>query len=602
MMDWMAAPQALLDRATAFLAANPVACAWFTTLVRFTFPVLALLILVRTIRSLLTVPHLPEVWAYLALPNGARQPLTHWENILGRSPSCDVELRYPVVSRQHAALIRGEGDVWTAYDLASTGGLSVNGKAVEGQAPAAYGDVVSLGGVETVLLPVSPEEKAARRARRRAARPVSPWLGLLLLTALQILTAVQLVIADGEQADILVPLSFVCLTLLMWLYVLVMRALRRVGFEMETIAFFLSTLSLAVTASSNPSAVFKQLLALVLGLAVFLVLGIFLRDLTRVGKIRWLMAAAAMTLMSATLVLGVAPQYGAANWIRLGALSIQPSELAKICYIFAGAATLERLFRRRNLWLFILLTGFCLGCLALMSDFGTAAIFFVTFLVIAYLRSGTLPPWPSSAGAGCSPCSPCSPSSPISSAASPPGATPGRTPRWAAATSRPAPCPPPPPAGWWGWAPGRAGSTGWPPGTPIWCSACCARSGGSSSPCWRCWPLLPWRCSPCAPAGRPLQLLHHRRLRRHLHDGLPDLSERIWRGGYPAADRGDLPLRVQRRVGHGGLLGPAGLPQGHRHPTERQLCHPPAQPAGGGPGCPACPPDDPGGAGGGAEP
>ena len=76
---------------------------------------------------------------------------------------------------------------------------------------------------------------------------------------------------------------------------------------METIAFFLSTLSLAVTASSNPSAVFKQLLALVLGLAVFLVLGIFLRDLTRVGKIRWLMAAAAMTLMSATLVLGVAP-------------------------------------------------------------------------------------------------------------------------------------------------------------------------------------------------------------------------------------------------------------------------------------------------------
>ena len=147
MMDWMAAPQALLDRATAFLAANPVACAWFTTLVRFTFPVLALLILVRTIRSLLTVPHLPEVWAYLALPNGARQPLTHWENILGRSPSCDVELRYPVVSRQHAALIRGEGDVWTAYDLASTGGLSVNGKGVEGQAQAAYGVVVCLGGL-----------------------------------------------------------------------------------------------------------------------------------------------------------------------------------------------------------------------------------------------------------------------------------------------------------------------------------------------------------------------------------------------------------------------------------------------------------------------
>ena len=36
----------------------------------------------------------------------------------------------------------------------------------------------------------------------------------------------------------------------------------------------------------------------------------------------------------------------------------------------------------------MVLTGVCLLCLALMSDFGTALIFFATFLVIAYLRSG----------------------------------------------------------------------------------------------------------------------------------------------------------------------------------------------------------------------
>ena len=81
-------------------------------------------------------------------------------------------------------------------------------------------------------------------------------------------------------------------------------------------------------------------------------------------------------------------KYGAANWVSIAGFSIQPSELAKICYIFAGSATLERLFHRRNLGLFMVLTGLCLGCLALMSDFGTAAIFFATFLVIAYLRSG----------------------------------------------------------------------------------------------------------------------------------------------------------------------------------------------------------------------
>ena len=377
-----------MDLLLQWLSDNPQFCGWFTTLVRFLFPILALMILIRTIHSLLTVPCLPEVWAYLTLPNGAQEPLTHWENILGRGGNSDVILNYPVVSRQHAALIRREDDTWTAYDLGSKGGVTVNGRAVADSAPVQYGDVIGLGGVETVLLPLSPEEKAQRRQRRRAYRPVSPWLGLILLTVFQVLTAVQLTISEGENATAVIPLTFLLLTGVMWLYFLVLRACRQVGFEMETIAFFLSTLSLAVTASSNTGALLKQFLCVAMGLAGFLVLGIFLRDLDRAKKIRWLMAGAAMALAAVTLLPGVPTQYGAANWLTIAGVSVQPSELAKICYIFAGAATLERLFHKRNLGLFILLTGVCLGCLALMSDFGTAAIFFVTFLVIAYLRSG----------------------------------------------------------------------------------------------------------------------------------------------------------------------------------------------------------------------
>ena len=381
-----------MELLTGWLTGNEVLCAWFTSIVRFVFPVLALLILIRTIRSLLTVPCLPEVWAYLTLPNGANEPLTHWENILGRASNCDVVLNYPVVSRQHAALIRNENDTWTAYDLNSKGGVTVNGKPVHDATPVKYGDVLAVGGVETVLLPLSPEEKAKRRNSRRRSRPVSHWLGLVLLTVFQVLTAIQLIISEGPDASPMIPITFLCFTGVMWLYFLVLRAMRRVGFEMETIAFFLSTLSLSVTCSSNTGALFKQFLCVVLGLVLFLILGVFLRDLDRAKKIRWLMAGAAIGFLSLTVVLyklGLAdPKYGAANWISIGGISVQPSEIAKICYIFAGAATLERLFRKRNLGLFIVLTGVCLACLAYMSDFGTAAIFFVTFLVIAYLRSG----------------------------------------------------------------------------------------------------------------------------------------------------------------------------------------------------------------------
>lgn len=383
-MELITAP---LQTAAIWLAGHPMAGVWYTAVVRVLFPVLAVLILFRAVRSLLRIPRTPETWGQLSLPNGSPLLLTHWENIIGRGKTADVYLNYPSISRQHAALCRGEDGVWRVYDLGSKGGTMVNGIAAEGAVSVQMGDTITLGGVPLVFLPQTVAEREETEQRRLAERPAAMWPSFLWLTVFQVLTCIQLVIAAGTEVSIWVPLSFFGLTAVMWLYAVILRCTRCVGFEMETIAFFLSTLSLAVTASSAPGSLPKQLAAIVLGLMLFLTLGLFLRDLSRVRKSRWCMAGAAIGLLAVTLVLGQA-KYGAVNWISIGGLSFQPSEIAKICYIFAGAATLERLFHKRNLTMFILLTGICIGLLGLMSDFGTAAIFFVTFLVIAYLRSG----------------------------------------------------------------------------------------------------------------------------------------------------------------------------------------------------------------------
>lgn len=380
--------QRLLDTITGFLAENPLVGAWYTTVVRFVFPLLALMILVGAIRSLWKVKHPDEVWGYLAMANGVRLPLTHWENIIGRAPACDVQLEYPSVSRQHAALIREDDGSWTVYDLASKGGVTVNDLPVDEYAVVEDGDTVAFGGIPTMMMPISAEEKREQMAERRIeGRPAGMWGSLVLLTLFQVLTALQLIVAAGEEATVTIPLTFLVLTLVCWGYFIILRSFRRIGFEMETIAFFLCTLSLAVTGSKVPEEMPKQLVAILMGLAVFLVLGFFLRDLTRAQKVRWFMGAAAVGMLVITLLIG-SSQGGAKAWIRLGGMSLQPSELAKICYIFAGAATLDRLFNKRNLWMFIGLTGICGACLALQNDFGTALVFFVTFLVIAFLRSG----------------------------------------------------------------------------------------------------------------------------------------------------------------------------------------------------------------------
>ena len=87
--------QELFSALSLWLSAHPLITGWYTAIARLLFPVLSALILVRAIRSLLRIPHTPEVWAQLSLPGGGSIPLTHWENILGRGKSADAILNYP---------------------------------------------------------------------------------------------------------------------------------------------------------------------------------------------------------------------------------------------------------------------------------------------------------------------------------------------------------------------------------------------------------------------------------------------------------------------------------------------------------------------------
>ena len=102
-----------------------------------------------------------------------------------------------------------------------------------------------------------------------------------------------------------------------------------------------------------------------------------------------MVSAVAVLLLLTSILFGKITK-GAANWIYIGAFSIQPSELVKIIYIFIGAGTLDKLQTKQNLLEFIVFSVICVGLLALMGDFGTALIFFVTFLLIAFMRSGDI--------------------------------------------------------------------------------------------------------------------------------------------------------------------------------------------------------------------
>ncbi|MDR0838784.1 MAG: FtsW/RodA/SpoVE family cell cycle protein [Oscillospiraceae bacterium] len=368
---------------------------------RFVLPLLAVTIVARAAASLLRERAEPELWGTLSFSGGLRLPLTHWENVIGRSVSSDVALKYPTLSRTHAALIRDARGLWRVHDLKSTGGVTVDGREVPPDGyPVHGGSIIGFGGITAVFFPAGEEaqyladgvdyeltdyEEIEEVAPLR--RPIRSGFTLALLTEFQLLLGVAACCSRWETLSVAAPISFALLIALTWGAYALTRVMRRRGFELETLAFLLCSVGLAVTCSSAPSQAIRQMLLLAAGLALYFSLGWFLRDLGRAKKLRWPIAGAGLALLAVNIALG-GTVFGAKNWLQVGGFSFQPSEFVKIALIFAGAATLDRLFARRNLIMFIGFAGACVGALALMSDFGTALVFFTAYLVIAFLRSG----------------------------------------------------------------------------------------------------------------------------------------------------------------------------------------------------------------------
>ena len=98
-------------------------------------------------------------------------------------------------------------------------------------------------------------------------------------------------------------------------------------------------------------------------MALFLLMSGVLRGLGLSIRARWPVAIAAAGLLAFNVVLGERI-FGAKNWISVGPLSFQPSELVKIAFSRAGAATLDRLFAKLNLIFTILFSAYGVGCLA----------------------------------------------------------------------------------------------------------------------------------------------------------------------------------------------------------------------------------------------
>ncbi|MGA4840765.1 FtsW/RodA/SpoVE family cell cycle protein [Streptomyces sp. G45] len=153
----------------------------------------------------------------------------------------------------------------------------------------------------------------------------------------------------------------------------------------------------------SPSAP-KQLLYTAVGIALFVVVMLFLKDHRVLQRYTYISMVAAIFLLLLPLVPGLGKNiYGAKIWIQVGGFSIQPGEFAKIviAVFFAGYLMVKRdalaLASRRFMGLYLprgrdlgpILAVWAMSILILVfeTDLGTSLLFFGMFVVMLYVAT-----------------------------------------------------------------------------------------------------------------------------------------------------------------------------------------------------------------------
>ncbi len=337
-------------------------------------------------------PEKPLVTLYNTV-TGQKLPVIFWENSIGRSKSSDIVVDDPAVSRNHCVLLR-RASGWYICDTGSKGGTYVNGEAAEGRTRVLIDDVINVGNSQFQFLRGEDYDENLRYSwffKKVNDKPaMKSWKLMLLITLFHFFMSVEAVFWQDGTNKYSPFVLFGCLAVAEWTFFFVStKVLKRVSFELESLALFLTGVGVMLLVRQVERSAYVQLIAAVVGMALFCVIIKFIEDPDRTSstKLRYGLMIAAVGLLGVSIVFGKIT-YGAANWIKIGGISIQPSEIVKIIYIFIGANTLDRLQTKKNLLEFIIFSAVCVGLLALMGDFGTALIFFMTFLLISFMRSG----------------------------------------------------------------------------------------------------------------------------------------------------------------------------------------------------------------------
>lgn len=138
--------------------------------------------------------------------------------------------------------------------------------------------------------------------------------------------------------------------------------------------------------SMNTKLALKQFLIATVSLVFVSFIPLIMIKIKTLRNFTYFYGIGGVLLLSSVFVIGV-EKYGAYNWIGFAGMSLQPSEFAKIIYIFFIGSMMAKSKELKQILITSAFAAAHMCVLVLEKDLGGAAIFFMIFLMMIYVAT-----------------------------------------------------------------------------------------------------------------------------------------------------------------------------------------------------------------------
>ena len=239
------------------------------------------------------------------------------------------------------------------------------------------------------------KEKKKKRRIYRKQNFLMLWIHLMLYTIIFLNEkSMYVLVFYGAQLCFFLLLRCLCTT--------IFTTGMRQSFLINNM-FFLILICFVMPTRLDMTLAVKQFLIAVASVAFSLTVPVIVEKVGFLSRLGIVYGIIGLGVVGSVFIFGT-KVYGATNWISIAGIGFQPSELAKIIFVFFVAAMLYKNTSLKQIMLTSALAGVHVLMLVVEKDLGAAVIFFVTYIVMLYVatRRAMWPLMGLAAGAGAS--------------------------------------------------------------------------------------------------------------------------------------------------------------------------------------------------------